>query len=535
MTQSQNLKIVNKMDDTKRIIIAFGIIFLILILWQYLFRPTPPVQTSQPEIEKKSKEIVTPKTTEPVTVPPPKIQKLTQPTLPETETILENSKLKITFSNQGGVIKSVWIKEQRAELVPKGANFFSITLLTEQGDLDLANLMMESKITDSTVSYEKDILIDEIKNSVGKIKKEFKLNQDYSLNFSLKIDAATSGLLIKIDSGLAITEPNISDDLAHFRFYCRANKEINGYPARKIKNGLIRTDNLDWVGLRSKYFLLSLIGLTTKFDTAQARLLSDNRIALAVGIKSIQTEQNFLIFLGPLRYNLLKSYNRGLENTVELGWPKPFSYAILLILAFLFRIFKNYGIALVIFSILMKAIFWPLTRSSTKQMRQMQLLQPKLEELKKRYKNDPQALNRETMQLYKLYKINPLSGCLPLIIQLPIFWALYSVLRSTIDLRRASFVFWLRDLSLKDPFYILPILMGVSFLVQNLLTSADKRNMALSVFMPIFLTVIFLNFPSGLQLYWFIYNILSIVESLVARKGGIKWQKIQPADKPLTR
>jgi len=138
------------------------------------------------------------------------------------------------------------------------------------------------------------------------------------------------------------------------------------------------------------------------------------------------------------------------------------------------------------------------------------------------------------MQLYKLYKINPLSGCLPLIIQLPIFWALYSVLRSTIDLRRANFVFWLRDLSLKDPFYILPILMGVSFLVQNLLTSADKRNMALSVFMPIFLTVIFLNFPSGLQLYWFIYNILSIVESLIARQGGRLWPKPQPVNKPST-
>jgi len=480
------------MDDTKRIIIAFGIIFLILILWQYLFRPVPPVKTSPKETE----TVATPETTKPIVTQPPKIQKLTEPILPETETVLENSKLRIVFSNRGGVIKSVWIKEYDAELVPKGANFFSSSLLTEQGELDLTNLMMTPKITDTTIEYEKDLMVSEVKSSVLQVKKKYKLNPDYSLNFILEIEGAQPGLLIKIDSGLAITEPNIPDDLAHFRFYCKANKEINGYAARKMKNGIIRTDKLDWVGLRSKYFLLSLMGLTTKFDTTQARLLSDNRIALSVGTKSSQTENEFLIFLGPLKYNLLKSYGQGLENAVELGWPKPFSYAILLILGFLFRIFKNYGVALFIFSILMKAIFWPLTRSSTKQMRQMQLLQPKLEELKKRYKNDPQALNRETMQLYKLYKINPLSGCLPLIIQLPIFWALYSVLRSTIDLRRANFVFWLRDLSLKDPFYILPILMGVSFLVQNLLTSADKRNMALSVFMPIFLTVIFLNFPS---------------------------------------
>jgi len=138
------------------------------------------------------------------------------------------------------------------------------------------------------------------------------------------------------------------------------------------------------------------------------------------------------------------------------------------------------------------------------------------------------------MQLYKIHKINPFSGCLPLIIQLPIFWALYSVLRSTFDLRQANFMFWLKDLSLKDPYYILPILMGVSFLAQSLLTSADKRNMALQVFMPIFMTVIFLNFPSGLQLYWFIYNILSILESMIVLKGGLPWRKTQPATSPLT-
>ncbi|MEO0113980.1 MAG: membrane protein insertase YidC [candidate division WOR-3 bacterium] len=534
MTQYQNLKIVNKMDDTKRIIIAFGIIFLILILWQYLFRPTSPVSSVPPESEKKSEEVIKPETIKQATPPTAKIQKLIDSTLPETTTVLENPKLRLTFSNRGGVIKSVWLKEHNAELVPEGSSFFANSLLANNKELDLSDLMMTTKLVDSTIEYEGKFQLNELENRVIKFKKIWRLNQDYTLNLSLQVDGATDGLTLRIDDGLTVTEPNVSDDLAHFRFYCKAGKTINGYTARKLKNGINRTDKLDWVGLRSKYFLLNLIGLNVKFDNVSAKVLSNNRIALTAGIKSIPNETKFLVFLGPLKYDLLKGYNLGLENTIELGWPKPFSYAILKILGFLFRIFGNYGVALVIFSILMKVIFWPLTRSSTKQMRQMQLLQPKLEELKKRYKNDPQALNRETMQLYKLYKINPLSGCLPLIIQLPIFWALYSVLRSTIDLRRANFVFWLKDLSLKDPLYILPILMGGSFLAQNLLTSADKRNMALTVFMPLFLTVIFLNFPSGLQLYWFIYNILSIAESLVARKGGIRWQKLLPVDKPLT-
>jgi YidC/Oxa1 family membrane protein insertase len=514
------------MDDTKRILIAFAIIFLVLIVWQFIFRP--PAQTGKPaETAKPGNEVVKPETTKPAITPPTEIKKTTEPVLPETETVLENSKLRIVFSNQGGVIKSVWLRLYKAELVPKGSSFFATTLQTEQSLLDLSNQMMSVKATDSTIEYEKDL-------AGLKIKKVWHLNEDYSLNLSLQVEGANPEILTRVDHGMAPTEPNIPDDLMHYRFYCKGDKQINGYAGKKLKNGLSRADKLDWVGLRNKYFLLTLVGLSDKFDMTNASLLPDNRIAFSAGTKSTSPETKFLVLISPLKYDLLKSYGMGIENTVELGWPKPFSYAILKILDFLFRIFRNYGIAIIVFSILMKGIFWPLTHSSTKQMHQMQLLQPKMDELKKKYKNDPQGLNRETMQLYKIYKINPFSGCLPLIIQMPIFWALYWVLRFTFDLRQASFVFWLKDLSLKDPYYILPILMGVSFLIQSLLTSADKRNMALQVFMPIFMTVIFLNFPSGLQLYWFIYNILSILESMIVRKGGLSWRKAQPANSPLT-
>ncbi len=515
------------MGDTKRIIIAFAIVFFVLIVWQYIFRPQAPVTPQTDLTEPKTTEQpVKPETTKPAITPVPKIKKAKQPVIPETETVLENSKLRLVFSNQGGVIKSIFLKQHNAELVQKETNLFSTTLLSTQEALDLSDLMMTTKATDSTIEYEVDF-------SDFKVKKFWRINQDYSINLSIKVEGNAYGHLINLANGITTTEPNKGDDLGHFRFYYKNNNEFKGFSAKKLKNGFANSDKLDWTGLRTKYFFIGLVGLSTKIDTVSAQLLPDNRIAFSAGIRQNQTENSYLILLSPLKYDLLKGYGIGFERAVELGWPKPFSLAILKILDFLFRLFRNYGIAIIIFSILMKAIFWPLTHSSTKQMRQMQLLQPKLAELKKQYKNNPQALNRETMQLYKLYKINPLSGCLPLIIQLPIFWALYSVLRSAFDLRQARFVFWLKDLSLKDPYYILPILMGVSFLAQNLLTSADKRNMALQVFMPIFLTVIFLNFPSGLQLYWFIYNLLSIVESIMARKGGIPWLKRQPQTKPL--
>ena len=517
------------MDDTKRIAIAFAVIFVVIMLWQFLFRAPTPARTQKtlPEPETTEKVVSPPVTKKPALKPPPKVEAL-EKVEPEIENTLENEDLRIVFSNQGGTIKSVYVKKHKAELVPKDTRLFSTVLLTDQGSLDLSDLMMNTKATDSSVEYEKFV-------SGLKVKKIFRLNHDYSLNFVMRLEGESRGYLINAGAGLATNEPNVGDDLNHFRFYHKGLNQFKGYPAKKLKNGLVLTDMVDWVGLRTKYFFISLVGLSTKFDTTTAYLLPDNRIAFSAGTRSSQNENSYLLFLGPLKYDQLKSYGIGLENAVELGWPKPFSLAILKILDFLYRVFRNYGVAIVIFSMLMKGLFWPLTHRSTKQMQQMQLLQPKLEELKKKYKNDSQALNRETMQLYKLYKINPLSGCLPLIIQLPIFWALYSVLRSTIDLRRASFVFWLKDLSMKDPFYILPILMGVSFLAQNLLTSADKRNKVLQIFMPIFLTVIFLNFPSGLQLYWFIYNILSIVESIIARKGGISWLKPQLQTKPVTK
>jgi YidC/Oxa1 family membrane protein insertase len=177
----------------------------------------------------------------------------------------------------------------------------------------------------------------------------------------------------------------------------------------------------------------------------------------------------------------------------------------------------------------MKGLFLSLTRSQMKQMKAMQSIQAETEKLKKQYKNDPQGLNKATMDLYSKRGINPLSGCLPMVVQLPVFWALYAVLRNSIELRGAHFVFWLTDLSQPDTLFghlptwlplvsgaaigLLPILMGVSFIAQTLLTSTDKRNMAMTLIFPVFITFIFLNMPSGLQLYWFMYNVLSLIES----------------------
>jgi YidC/Oxa1 family membrane protein insertase len=474
---------------------------VILLVWQTLMpkralKPAP-VQTSS----------------ETTQVPAQSSQPIAQPTITtsqiapitETEIILENEKCRIVFSGLGGTIKSVFLKKYQAELVPSSSHILETKSASDSLRIQNWSIVYQD---DSTIVFQ------------NFIKKTYRLHQDYTLSLKIEgVSVVIPDYRISFESGLARTEANKKDELKHFNIFYQTPLKTNKLTAAKLKPTTL--SDVKWIGLKSKYFT-TILSAPSNQAIVNAEPLADGRIGYIY--KPPANTVDYTLYFGPLDYDILKSYKLGWEALNDLGWTKIFSIVILKIIKFLYSIFKNYGIAIIIFSFLIKAIFFPLSRMSTKQMQQMQMLQPKINELKKKYKDDAQALNRETMQLYRLYKINPFSGCLPLIFQLPIFWALYSVLQKTIELRQAGFVFWLKDLSLKDPYYILPILMGVSFLVQNFLTSADKKNMALLIFMPIFLTVIFLNFPSGLQLYWFLFNLLSIVESIISR-GGIKWKK----------
>jgi YidC/Oxa1 family membrane protein insertase len=489
------------MNDTTRMIIAFVAIMAILLVWQILTpkrRTQPinsqPVTTTQTQTSKDTQGLAS--TQQPTAL---QIAVTQKPVQPETEITLENKLMRVVFSNIGGTIKSIYLKKYQAELVP--ANSRVLETKPSQNDVDVNwNIIYHD---DSTIIFE------------GLFKKTYRLHNDYTL--SLNIEGTTS-CQISFESGIAMTEANHKEEYRHFALFYKNSNKPNKLTAMRLKPTVV--SNIQWIGLKSKYFTM-VLSSPSSMGSANITPLTDGRIGYAY--QPSTTTNNYLLYFGPLDYDILRGYHFGWEALKDLGWTRIFSVAILKLLQFLYSIFRNYGVAIIIFAILIKAIFFPLTRMTNKQMMQMQMLQPKLEELKKKYKSDPQALNRETMQLYRLYKINPFSGCLPLIFQLPIFWALYSVLQKTIELRHASFVFWIKDLSVKDPHLILPILMGVSFLIQNFLTSADKRNMALMIFMPIFLTVIFLNFPSGLQLYWFIFNLLSIVESIISR-GGFKWK-----------
>lgn len=255
------------------------------------------------------------------------------------------------------------------------------------------------------------------------------------------------------------------------------------------------------------------------------------------------------LYLGPMDYEILRSVGFGLENSIKYGWVGPLARPLLWLLNELYGVFKNYGIAIIAITIIVRAVFLPLTIKSMASMKQMQArmqeLKPKIEALKEKYKNDKAAQNTELMKLYTSHGINPLGslgGCLPLLVQFPVFIALYDVLLYSIELRHSSFL-WIDDLSSPEhlfnipgvgvPFRILPLVMGASWYLSQKMTptaapGTDNAQMKMMEFMPLIFTVMFWGLPSGLILYWTVSNILSIVQQLyvnrrfIVSKGGIK-------------
>ena len=210
----------------------------------------------------------------------------------------------------------------------------------------------------------------------------------------------------------------------------------------------------------------------------------------------------------------MKAQGQGLEKALNLGWFAPIAKPLLYTLKYFYKYTHNYGIAIIIITVIIKILFFPLTHKSYKSMKDMQKLQPKMAELKEKYKDDRDTLNRSIMELYRTHKVNPLGGCLPMIVQIPVFFALYKSLMFSIELRHAPFMLWITDLSAKDPYYITPVIMGVTMFIQQKMTptSMDPMQAKMMLALPVVFTFMFLNFPSGLVIYWLVNNILTIAQ-----------------------
>ncbi len=269
---------------------------------------------------------------------------------------------------------------------------------------------------------------------------------------------------------------------------------------------------LNWLGYTSKYFI-SVVLVPNEAAIAMTKGLIERADAthLIAGLQ-INQENHLKVYIGPKKTVLLESLGMHLETVVEYGWFGIIARPLVNLLHFFNKYVHNYGIAIIILTILIKLAFYPLSQKSYKSMGKMKEVQPKLAKIKEKYKDDKTRINKEMMDLYRTHKVNPFGGCLPIVVQIPVFFALYRALMVAIELRHAPFFGWIVDLSAKDPYYITPLIMGATMFLQQKMTptTGDAMQAKMMLFMPIIFTFMFLNFPAGLVLYWLVNNVLSI-------------------------
>ena len=323
------------------------------------------------------------------------------------------------------------------------------------------------------------------------------------------------------------------------------NGSLEQIKAKKIKKQNTYTGNLQWVSVQNRYFMSSIIPAkpveaSMRLFLPQENVLEAQYVQPETIIKpGTQQTYGYKLFFGPKSTNILKKTDYNLAKAINFGMFDIIAKPCLWFMNFLYGLIPNYGIAIIILTIATKIILWPLGTKSYRSMAEMKKIQPLMADLKKKYKNDKKKMNEETMALYKTYKINPMGGCLPMLVQIPVFFALYRMLYEAIELRHAPFMGWITDLSapdrlfhfnfaipLMEPPYGIPVLtivMGATMFLQQQMTPAmgtDPTQAKMMKFMPIIFTVIFINFSSGLVLYWLINNILSISQQHYIIKQG---------------
>jgi YidC/Oxa1 family membrane protein insertase len=560
----------------KKTILAFVLIGLIIILMPYYYKLITPESVKQ---ERALKQVDSLKSKPPESVPAVPVvtgqQTIAQK---DTSVLIQTTSL----WQDTGELREAYIKVEtplyRAIFSTKGAKLISFRLkkfsdrrggTTEmimkkgEGDLYYPNAYMtftRNNLSTENLFYttpenEYTIMPGEEKTVVfsASLRNGVSLRNIYifeSNSYVIKLRTEVEGLKLddeyffRWDGGVNITELDTLQDLSYSKAYALMGGVLETFDASaKGERRLNPTGKVDWIALRSKYFEIALIpnGNSAGIDFVSNRVdnskIAQKEFKLAIEMENPTgiLKQDYTLYIGPMDSKMLASLNVGLEKTMNWGWVviKPFSIAVLWSFKLFHSAIPNYGIVIIIFSILIKVILWPLTYKSYESMSKMQKLQPLLLELKEKYKGDAQKLQKETAKLYKEHNVNPLGGCLPVILQMPLLYALFIVFRSTIELRGAPFVLWIKDLSMPDtilhlgfsiPMYgdqvaVLPLIMGLTTYLQSRISMTDPNQKMMLYFMPIFLTLMFNSFPSGLTLYYTLFNIFSMVQQkMVYRK-----------------
>ncbi|MFZ5948289.1 MAG: membrane protein insertase YidC [Stygiobacter sp.] len=574
--------------------IAFLLIGLILVVWLYWNSPQPqkPQQKkSQPTLQKDSlpvqeKEIAK---EEKKSSEEPAFKALS---LPEKIITVENDLSIIELTTKGAQLRRVFLKKFNTWYYSKTKDsvYYKkyvqlVNTSKTGGDLNLIFVTKDGKLVNtSSLDFSTNannyhyklnetdslalnfVFTDESGKS---IKKNFLF---YGNRYDSKVDFILENMEDVISSfrydvawqnGLNFVEENSVDEANHSSSIIYTGDENVVVDATSVGEKVTKDINgkVDWIAIRNKYFAVILTPKSPNADGGAyvegthinnkygTREFYSSSIKVPFKNQKYQSD-SFSLYIGPIDYYLLKTYKNNYESIFEFGnflglkfIIRPISeYIMLPLLRFLDGFIPNYGLVIIIFTILIKIALHPLSRTSMKSMRKMQMLQPKINEIKEKYKDDMQKQQQETMKLYQTYGINPMGGCLPMLLQMPILVALWSLFNSTVDIRHKPFIGWIDNLSSPDIIYRLPfkfpffnidiisglaVLMGVTMFIQQKMSIKDPSQKSMIYIMPIMFTIMFMSMPSGLNLYYFVFNLLSIAQQYYVTHLG-KQEELVP-------
>ncbi len=545
---------------------AIIISFVILLGYQYFFIGFGPEEGEVATVQEQSQAPVESTVTEGsaakafsnAPVVPMVVDKPPVSTRPIKEITVDTDLFTAVVSENGGAITSFVLKNHKEtnekdslgkQLVLSKANQ-GFPLQFSWGSAVSADLLYESSVDSIQLNQgsEHGELVMKATSPYGlEVERSLVFSRnDYLIEFQVKVKNTSTQPLQGNPNIYQVNAPFAAKTtINRFLFSGPAvfqNDSLKEYKPKEFKDGPVSLQGaFDWVAYEGTYFMCGIIpesGVISNYTMKGSEdliytQLSGELDTLQPGGEKIY---KYRLFYGPKKLSLLQDEGYNLDKSINFGWFDVIAKPTLSLLNFFYGYFKNYGIAIILVTVIFKLIFWPITQKGLKSMKNMQKLQPKMAKIKEKYKDDPTAMNRETMSLYKTYKVNPLGGCLPMLLQIPVFFALYKVLLQCIELRHAPFMLWITDLSAPDRlwlgfeipylggFPVLTILMGASMFLQQKLTptSADPTQAKIMMLLPLVFTFMFLNFASGLVLYWFVNNLLSILQQQLINRGSAK-------------
>lgn len=537
--------------DLQRAFLAIVLSFLILVGYQYFFvKPTAQAPQSPAPTQQETAQ---------ATPTAPAAAASAAPTVaadPNARDITVDTPLyTAVFNEQGGGMKSLVLKDYRASLEQNSGPLHLVTgkqpadfpvlfsldngaggtlplFKAEKTNLTLAPGGGDSNLTMRAITPEGLV-----------IRRTLTFHPDnYLINVSYALDNA-SGRAMQISPALSLA----SDPFPHAN---QGSQYLFSGPAAYVNGALVETKTkkladgpvvlqgkVSWSGYVDHYFMAAVAPTSVNAHTVTMQGSEKQvRTVISEGLFTVGNGESkafdYALYFGPKKLKDLEPAGNDFAGAVNFGWFDLLAKPMLWLLNFFHQFSGNYGVAIILLTVLIKLAFWPITQKGMKSMKNMQKLQPKIAKLRERFKDDPAMMNQEMMALYKTYKVNPLGGCLPMLIQIPFFFALYRVLMASIELRHAPFMLWINDLSAPDRLWIgfdlpylhgipvLTLLMGASMYLQQKMTptTADPTQAKIMQFLPVVFTFMFLNFASGLVLYWFVNNLLSILQQYLINR-----------------